>query len=228
MTPPPNGRPATERARVLVLAAVLLVGLTGCGSQPSEADPLSVASLTVSPSPSGTGRDPGPQAADSTAAVPSEDADPEDAISSPTSEIEDERATGRTSPSPDRSPTVNPTPQPMEVDDPDGVDLTATLDPTCVVRGQTMTITVDTEPEAAVAYHARYSGSEGGAEPPYGRGHGGNDKGFTDANGRYTSTWQVGTEAPLGPAIVDVVVAWNGKRGYDSPRFEVVEHLDAC
>lgn len=225
-----RGRPAP----LIVLVAVLIV-LAACApgaahdqQSAAQADAPSPAT-TSSPSPSPTQRQDQAGASPGTVAQPvGEDASDRPAETSGTAGDGTTDGEAESSPSPDPSSTANPTPQPMEFEGQDGVEFTSEPDPTCVIRGQAITITVQTEPEAAVAYHARYYGNEGGAEPPYGRGHGGNDKGFTDESGRYTSTWQIGPQAPIGPAIVDVVVAWNGKRGYDSPRFEVVESPDAC
>jgi hypothetical protein len=101
--------------------------------------------------------------------------------------------------------------------------------PACVTPGGRATVTVKTEPNIAVAYHAMYAGSRGGATPPYGSGYGGNDKGMTDGEGRYSSSWIVSPQAPPGPARLDVIVAAPGDRwGYDDPPFRVADSSGRC
>lgn len=105
----------------------------------------------------------------------------------------------------------------------------ATITPSCVLRGGSATITVQTEPRIAVSYHAVYAGTKGGAAPPYGYGYGGNDKGFSDDQGRFTSTWVVRGDAPIGPARADVVVGKGGEGfGYDDPPFYVASSSAGC
>ena len=110
------------------------------------------------------------------------------------------------------------------------VPVKATVSPRCVHPGDTVTLTVTTKPEAAVAYQAVYSDNKGGAEPPTGGGYGGNDKGNTESAGEYTSSWVVAPHAPAGPARVDVIIAWAAKKeakwGYDGPKFEVADAPD--
>jgi hypothetical protein len=108
------------------------------------------------------------------------------------------------------------------------VDLNSKVFPACVTAGQTVRITVRTEAEAPVAYHAIYAGEQGGAEPPFGGGHGGNDQGMTSEEGLFESSWVVGVTAPSGPARVDVVVGYDGKFGYDAPRFAVANKQGKC
>jgi hypothetical protein len=100
--------------------------------------------------------------------------------------------------------------------------------PACVIRGGSATITVQTEPKAGVAYHAVYAGTKGGAVPPYGYGYGGNDKGFADDKGRYSSRWAVRDDAPVGPARADVVVGNGDDFGYDDPPFYVAASEPGC
>lgn len=110
------------------------------------------------------------------------------------------------------------------------VPVTATVSPRCVHHGDTVTLTVETKPEAAVAYQAVYSDNKGGAPAPTGGGYGGNDKGNTESAGEYTSSWVVAPHAPAGPARVDVIIAWAAKKeakwGYDGPKFEVADSPD--
>lgn len=101
------------------------------------------------------------------------------------------------------------------------VPLKATLSARCVDGGESMTLTVETKPEAAIVYQAVYSDNLGGAPKPLGGGYGGNDKGYADANGEWSSTWVVSPTAPAGKARVDVVVGWDQKWGYDGPEFAV-------
>lgn len=93
----------------------------------------------------------------------------------------------------------------------------------CVRHGESMTIEVQTEPDASVAYHAVYAGEEGGAVPPYGEGHGGNGGDPADSEGRYSDTWVVGPDAPEGPARVDVAAAYYGEMTRMALEFEVAD-----
>lgn len=108
------------------------------------------------------------------------------------------------------------------------VAVDATVRPSCVVRGGTATIVVRTVPNAAVIYHAVYAGTKGGAPPPYGHGYGGSDGGMSDGDGRYSDSWDVRVDAPVGPARVDVVVGDGENFGYDGPTFFVVSAASRC
>lgn len=126
---------------------------------------------------------------------------------------------GPTGPGPSPSPLTG-----ME----DTVPVEATITPSCVVRGGTATITIQTGPKNAVAYHAVYAGTKGGAAPPFGYGYGGDDRGHANGEGVYTSTWVVRVDAPVGPARADVIAADGEAFGYDDPPFYVAASSDGC
>lgn len=110
----------------------------------------------------------------------------------------------------------------------DDVPVEATITPSCVVRGGTAKITIQTEPKNAVAYHAVYAGTKGGAPPPFGYGYGGDNRGHANGEGVYTSTWVVRIDAPVGPARADVIAADGESFGYDDPSFYVAASSAGC
>lgn len=103
------------------------------------------------------------------------------------------------------------------------VPVTASLTPTCTVGGGQFTIVIETRPEVVVAYHAIYAGEEGGAAEPYGKGHGGNNAGYSDEEGRYVDTWTVSPSAPIGEGRVEVFAGDEGKVGYIPVVFEITD-----
>lgn len=126
---------------------------------------------------------------------------------------------------------INPetaSPSPMELPWESTVYVDAVISPACVLRGGLATITVSTVSQAAIAYHAIYAGTHGGAPPPYGSGYGGNDKGFADKQGRWKNSWTVRADAPPGPARADVVVSDGRAWGYDDPPFWVADASGHC
>lgn len=131
---------------------------------------------------------------------------------------------------PSPGPTnVGPSPAPIAPGSiEDDVPVEATITPSCVVRGGTAEITIQTEPKNAVAYHAVYAGTKGGAPPPFGYGYGGDNRGHADGEGMYTSTWVVRIDAPVGPARADVIAADGESFGYDDPPFYVAASSDGC
>ncbi|MGH2785985.1 MAG: hypothetical protein ACRDJ1_12040 [Actinomycetota bacterium] len=130
------------------------------------------------------------------------------------------------SPSP-TDPGASPAPlDPSTIDD--DVPVEAFISPFCVVRGGTAKITINTQPKNAVAYHAVYAGTKGGAPPPFGYGYGGDDRGHADGEGVYTSTWVVRIDAPVGPARADVIAADGESFGYDDPPFYVAASSADC
>jgi hypothetical protein len=108
------------------------------------------------------------------------------------------------------------------------IPVDASVEPTCVPAGGMATLTVRTKPEAAVGYQAIYSDAKGGGPAPYGAGYGGNDKGFAQEDGVYSSTWVVSPKAPAGTGRVDVIIGWKGKFGYDDPAFRVADASGGC
>lgn len=142
--------------------------------------------------------------------------------------------TTTSSPKPGTSPSAastapGPSPAPL---DPATVDhdvpVQGIVTPSCVVRGGTATINIHTAPKNAVAYHAVYAGTKGGAPPPFGYGYGGDDRGHADGEGNYTSTWIVRIDAPVGPARADVIAADGESFGYDDPGFYVAASSAGC
>ena len=119
-------------------------------------------------------------------------------------------------------------PSPMELPWESTVYVESVISPSCVRRGGLATITVRTVSQAAIAYHAIYAGTHGGAPPPYGSGYGGNASGFADRQGRWNSTWTVRADAPVGPARADVVVSDGQAWGYDDPPFTVAGPSGRC
>ena len=119
-------------------------------------------------------------------------------------------------------------PAPMELPWESTVYVEAVISPACVLRGGIATITVRTVSQAAIAYHAIYAGTHGGAPPPYGSGYGGNASGFADKQGRWNSSWTVRADAPVGPARADVVVSDGQAWGYDDPPFTVAGASGTC
>jgi hypothetical protein len=106
--------------------------------------------------------------------------------------------------------------------------VTASVSPSCVVQGGTVTVTVHTRSKAAVAFGARYADGGYGAAPPYGKGYGGSGHGFADEGGTYTASWAVAANAPPGQAVVDVLVGSNGKAGSTRPAFTVRAVTSSC
>ncbi|MGH2726505.1 MAG: hypothetical protein ACRDKS_05965 [Actinomycetota bacterium] len=138
------------------------------------------------------------------------------------------QAGGSTTPSP--GPTdVGPSPAPIAPGSiEDDVPVEATISPSCVVRGGTAKITITTEPRNAVAFHAVYAGTKGGAPPPFGYGYGGDDRGHANDKGIWTGTWIVRVDAPVGPARADVIAADGESFGYDDPPFYVAASSAGC
>ena len=108
------------------------------------------------------------------------------------------------------------------------VRVSSELDPVCAERGDEITMEVTTEPGAAIGYQAVYSDNGGGGAVPMGEGYGGNDRGYANDDGAFTSSWVVGLNAPSGPARVDLVVGFEGEFGYDDPHFAVADANGNC
>ena len=108
------------------------------------------------------------------------------------------------------------------------VAVSSELSPSCAERGDEITMEVTTEPGAAIGYQAVYSDNGGGGAVPMGEGYGGNDRGYADDDGAFTSSWVVGPHAPSGPARVDLVVGYEGEFGYDDPHFAVADADGNC
>lgn len=122
------------------------------------------------------------------------------------------------------APTPAPSASPKKVDraqfvaTPEQLPIEASISPTCVPVGGTAKLTVKTVPRAAIAYVAIYANGKSGAEPPWGEGYGGNDRGNADFRGQWSATWVVSLTAPKGDAHVMLVVGSKGKqRSIDVP-----------
>lgn len=108
------------------------------------------------------------------------------------------------------------------------VPVDASLDPLCVTPGSTLSLHVVTKPKAAVVFNAVYEDGYGGGPPPFGKGYGGNDKGYADDDGAFSATWVVAPNAPPGRGRVDVVIGFSGKWGYEGPHFGVADSDGNC
>jgi hypothetical protein len=97
-----------------------------------------------------------------------------------------------------------------------------------IALGLMITLTVHTEPEAAVAYQAVYADNKGGGGKPLGGGYGGNAGGHANRAGDWSASWVVSMDAPIGRARVDVIIGWEQKWGYDGPEFIVAESPQDC
>lgn len=216
----------TQRRTITTCLLALCMAIVGCASQssagtqqPAAADTAAGRDLAASASPPPTATDPSP-----VGSPPTTGGQPQAQRAGPD-------ATAGTSSAGSGSPSASPTGPPPEMDFPreNNVPVSATVEPACVPPGGTATLIVETEPEAGLAYHARYAGNEGGADPPAGESHGGNDSGFADQDGRYRDTWVVSTGAPSGPARVDVIVSTGHEQwGYTSPTFAVADDEGRC
>jgi hypothetical protein len=194
------------RHPLLLLAAAALTAAAGCGSSPAKAGlpGPAVASGTSSPRASSSAGGPtGPTGGGATSApAPGSSAVPSTGQTGG-------GAHASTGPRASASPTaINGVPQASAQDLP----ITATVTPACVTAGGLATLTVQTVPEGAIAFLAVYHGEQSGAEPPWGKGYGGNSKGMADPRGSWTSTWTVAANAPTGSARVIVVVGSKGKQ----------------
>jgi hypothetical protein len=108
------------------------------------------------------------------------------------------------------------------------VKVSSSVAPQCVARGDTIELSVKTPPKAALAYQAVYSDGQSGAGAPFGAGYGGNDKGYADDSGNYSSSWTIGPTAPYGRARVDVYVGFEGEWGIAHSRFAVADENGKC
>jgi hypothetical protein len=200
------------------LAAALLV-LGGCSS--SQDSPSSATAPAASPTPSG----------DSALSVPGGGATLGADGSAGGGQSGSGSGAGNGSGSVPGSGKKNPTPGPapaVDLGQKTPIKVVSTLDPVCVSPGDTMSLDVTTKPKAAIVYQAVYADGYGGAPPPFGRGYGGNDKGYVSEEGTYSSTWVLSADVPSGPGRVDVIVAYGGKYGQDGPHFYVADEDGTC
>ncbi|HEX9775622.1 MAG TPA: hypothetical protein VGB83_08575 [Actinomycetota bacterium] len=105
----------------------------------------------------------------------------------------------------------------------------SSVTPECARIGDLVTLSVETEPGATVAYQAVYSNGKSGAGSGYGGDYGGNDAGQTDDQGEYSSSWTLTNNPPPGPVRVDVYVfTLADGNTYDTARFTVAELAGSC
>jgi hypothetical protein len=109
------------------------------------------------------------------------------------------------------------------------IPIHAVVSPGCVLAGGTATLRVTSVPKAFLGYVAMYAGEKSGAQPPFGYGYGGNDKGETNADGAWVGTWVVRADAPVGRGRVVIVVAHEGKqREIDVPLSVGAREANGC
>lgn len=102
----------------------------------------------------------------------------------------------------------------------------ATLDPSCVEPGGSVTLTVDTAPRTGVLYLAKYSDGNSGADEPIGADYGGNGGGYADESGSFEESWTVSEDAPPGPG--HIVLATVSGHQDESLEFAVADPLGEC
>ena len=199
------------RLRSLVLAAAVVAGLAGCGGSASPAArpaaPADQAGGSATPTPvatgsAGAGTRPGGTAAPGASGAPP----------SGTASAAPGGKTGRPASPPPTPTTAKGVVSPKVEASEDEIPIDAAVTPFCVTPGTTATLTVKTRPNATLVYLAVYKGEKSGAQPPWGEGYGGNDKGETDATGQWQGTWAVRADTPSGKARVLVIVGFNGKQ----------------
>lgn len=222
----------SEDRRLVLMGVVLAVLLAACGTPPASSQQEGAPGPEGSFGAESTAAPTQPETAESPEQVDTGGAHGSSTPGSTPSETLDQRETESEAPQEQGSPASSPSPEPPPRQDKlredTTVPVTAVVRPECVVRGTAATLEVNTNPEASIAWHARYAGNEGGAEPPFGEGHGGDGSGKADASGHYRSQWTVSPDAPTGPARVDVVVGWEGEWGFDDPVFHVVDEATDC
>ena len=182
----------------LLLSVLIAVLLAGCGgSNDNKAKLGSSGETTTTTGPASPGLTvPTPQGP----RVPGNDA------SSATT-------TTTAAPSDSKTPTTRPKP-------------TATLDPKCVRKGpagDTLTLTVRTNPDGTVGYTSKYSdGSTKFTKPAYESGDG---YGRADSTGVYVVSWKVPASAPDGPATL----TWAAQGDFQTPfTFTIVSATGKC
>ena len=133
-------------------------------------------------------------------------------------------AVGSAAPTPQEAETSSPTSQPSfrEL----AMDISVT--PECVALGGTAELRVTSDHGVQVVWGAVYDGGEGGADPPFGSGHGGTGSGIVGDDGTYVARWTVRPSAPAGPAIVIVQAGYGDRYGYREIPFEVVTAAARC
>lgn len=213
-----------SRPRLASLMALVAVLVAGCARQSApERRPLADVMASIQAEAS--------EHVEASQALPDDPGDGAPEVAPSGNETSDAPARGANG-APDSAPTdqVSSAPEPASPATHDAVPeqhsdfpMTASLDKDCVLPGGSLTIFVEAGRNTGVGYHAVYAGGEGGAEPPYGHGHGGNGGDLTDDRGRYQDTWLVSPTAPIGPARVDVVAGRDGGFSTSVLHFDVAD-----
>lgn len=216
-----NRNPRGDRPGIvgIALLAVLALGVactandgakeTTAAANASPSDPSTASGVNGHGSKSGA-TDGSPSTSEGSSAAP--DSGAPVAIQSPLIKKDD----GKPGPPPIKFPYKNEVP------------IDSVVEPSCVARGQKITLKVQTKPKAGIAYQAMYADGNAGTAPPFGKGYGGNDKGYSSDGGAFESSWVLSADAPPGPARVDVFVGYSGKWGYDHPHFAVSDSDGNC
>lgn len=216
MTAQPSQRSSSFRLTMAGILGVLVLGACTTTATPRAGAPVSAqGSAATSDKAAST------QIAESTASGTSSGGDVTSPVASGSSD-DNSPADGSSTTTSERG--LTPIEFPYEIE----VPALAWTTPTCVARGGSVTLEVRTKPGAAIGYQAVYQGNQSGADAPFGKGYGGNDKGEAAASGEWQNTWVVALNAPLGKARVDVVIGWEGKWGYEKPFFTVARSPEAC
>jgi hypothetical protein len=198
------------RRTVLPFVAAVAVALTaacGSSSKSPQAAPTGAAGASSSATP-GAGAKPGASTSPGAPGSPGATAPAQGGESPGAPGVV---PSGSASPTPvayTTDGTVHPSHQATEKE----IPIEAAVVPACVVPGTTARLNVTTVPRAAIAYLAVYHGEKSGAAPPWGEGYGGNDKGESNNEGKWTSSWAVSLTTPSGPARVILVVGAKGKQ----------------
>lgn len=208
---------AASRKFALLVAILFLVG--GCASTGSDGR-LTMAAAEPTSAPVDTERT-GSKSESQTGSDNSTAVDEQASESSETSDTEESGTTKGT----DKEDGI---PRSLDFPHETKLRMTATVAPLCASPGDEMTLKVTAPPEAGIVWQAVYSDDLGGADPPFGGGYGGNDKGYADEDGRYESSWTISPTAPAGAARVDVIGGHRAKWGYEKPRFAVADAKGRC
>lgn len=106
------------------------------------------------------------------------------------------------------------------------LEMTVTLEDSCVRPGDSQRITIHTLPAAGVAFDTEYADGKSGLMEGH---HGGNFGGFTDPEGNWSYTWVIAATAPAGKALVLVLGSHDeGGMGEEYVWFTVADALGQC
>jgi hypothetical protein len=198
-----------QRALTALVAAMAATVLAACGSSSHPTRPASVAQSRPGGTPAATASAPRTSASAAAGHGTAAPAPGTAAASAP--------AGSAPATAPSASPSHNWTATPEEL------PIQAAVNPGCVASGAKVTLDVKTKGGAAVAFVAVYAGEKSGAAPPWGEGYGGNDKGWADGHGKWSTSWTVRVDTPPGPAYVQLVVGYGGKSRQIKVPFSVAQ-----